>query len=321
MRFVIDSAEWRFDGQSASEVAEAIERLLDRLDVAAERGEGAAYSGDLEANPVYKEYSLWALFVPEHEFELPRYVLERLSVALSRMARWDADDDWPTLFDVETDGTTSCRPDIAWAHSRARAGHHVACLTLRDGAGKTTVRVGGQSQDIWFINNERGHREFFRFAVRAECRKWADFGPLAPSAWPGIHHFDGVWDRVLDMSEFRAWRDEVMRHLDILDEHGARAFGTGACGFDGCTCKTGGGRRHSDKQIQDALPLNISPESPTTMEKSLCVRQRTADGPPRLVFEWHSKTRRYSGRLHVHPPLVADPHRILLGIVAEHLDT
>jgi hypothetical protein len=72
MAFVIDGAEWQFDGWSEEDIEMALGRLLDRVTIAQGRRERVWMGDDLQTRSVLAGLSIWELWSPHCESTLER---------------------------------------------------------------------------------------------------------------------------------------------------------------------------------------------------------------------------------------------------------
>ncbi len=224
-----------------------------------------------------------------------------------------SDDDVVCLEVQLPDGARYFAPAVAWAATRTSQGHTVGCLTPtcsgRSGIHQVVLCDIAPSGplDVFFIAERTGVRELFRHAIVRERADLPAFTTLAPHAYPELSFADGALRGCRDLSQpFVARRDEIMRHLAVLNDHGAAIFAA---------------RIHKD--IEDgfrAHKIDISPETSQTMHGSGCLQERTRRyGGKELVFEWHTKIERNIDRIYVHPPLHLPDGPVIVGIIHAHL--
>ena len=306
---------------SSSDADEAIDALLDLVDICLSRDEEVTAGRDLydalTSDGVTFEALAWGPDGVSPE------VRERLSVFLGRLNHWDDTHDWQEM-EVEVADETLLSPTIAWVHGRFIAGDDTACLTW-GGAhrGVHDVSVGGRHADLWFVGDERELIAFFRALLEVRETDDRTYPLYAPHAFPGLRFADGAWRGLRDFSApFKSLRAKVSAHLAVLSD-------------DGAWCFTAPGPAHlvSDFRLDDCGPIsekliadrfatrgvNISTEAAEVRKDEMCRRSRTATvGGQDYYCEWHTKFERHKDRIHIHPPAGGDP-RVIVGVFHRHL--
>lgn len=328
MRFVLEEASWSWDGTRRDDYIERIERLLDRLDVAHDRGELCATSSELLSQKILGASTLADLLWDQSlALSLPHEVSERLAPHFSAMHFWDEDTAWPAL-EVTIAGNDILSPSAALAHRRVTEGQATACLPLPGRwTGPLSVTVGGSAQQVHFVVDEGTHRAFFRDALQVERADEAGLEGLAPHAFPDTFFLNGIWDglRHFDGGYGRV-RDTLHNLLAVLDDHGAWVF----------TDETGrlSPAEPRPKEVAKRLPitnqlierrfggfgLDIAPENPDVHADGRCRRAREkALGDTTLYCEWHFKFQPHINRAHLHAPVPESDHKIIVAIFRDHL--
>ena len=154
-RFVLDESSWAgvAGRRSAVALTDAVERLVERLDVARERGEEVAKHRDYYVADLGGKVGLFSvLFEPDCPVELDRDLAFRLVLALDRAHEFD--DSALVDYDATIDGEAGFAPGVSWAHACCRAGRQVAVLPLpheERRVGRVPVTVAGETLDICFV--------------------------------------------------------------------------------------------------------------------------------------------------------------------------
>lgn len=74
MSFVVDSAEWSFDGWSSDKANEILEAFLARIETATARKEQVWIGDDLQSRSVHGELDLWSLRASDSPLQIsPKY--------------------------------------------------------------------------------------------------------------------------------------------------------------------------------------------------------------------------------------------------------
>ena len=319
-RFVLDEFSWAgaARAESAEVLTDAIGHLLERLDVARDRGEGVVKHTDYYWTDLGDGVQLYSLlFEPGCPVRLDRDFLERLALALDRTNEFD--DSTLTEYDGAIDGTVRFAPGLAWAHVSCREGHHVAAFPLPLGegpVGQVTVTVGDVVQEIFFVAEESQHVEFFRSVITLENTGEAGFERLARSAFPALEWADGIWRGLRDFSRpYIEVREELVRCLGGLSDHGAACFDNFRAGDPqqlATFLSARVGARTSDENGATKR------HAPSRQDRTR--RHRSID----KTFWWHVKLRPDVDRIHFlyEPPSTgpagSSTSRIVVGLFKDH---
>ena len=135
MAFVVDGAEWDFNGWTTEEVVGAIEALIARVWTARDRDEVVWIGDDLQTRPVLSDRDLWSLLSPDAPIMLPSELGQELAAWLGSAPRYLDEEPWPdwvleTLIQVNV-LPAQLNSDQAWAHHHVRMGRSVACLGIK----------------------------------------------------------------------------------------------------------------------------------------------------------------------------------------------
>lgn len=329
MSFVVDGAEWRFDGWTAEEVFTALDKLLARVHKARERDEMVWIGEDLQSRPMLGTLDLWSLCSDAAPIRLSVELTQELSAWLAKAPQYLDEKEWPEGFaDDNTvriaENPSEANADVAWAHHHIRAGRAVACLGMkRAGPVKTTTSKG--SALVYWVQDENTHRLFWRDAIRIEgdCKETLE--RLAPHAFPDLYFHDGVWSGMQKLGGgYAASRDRIRHYLSALDDGGRWAFtfpppalSRGeACGPDSTARPT---NQIIERRFQ-GMDLDMAPENPNVYADRVCREAREIlVGGRALYCEWHGKLEGHRNRIHVHPPVPQSNDKVVIGIIHEHL--
>lgn len=328
MRFVLEESSWRWSGSDPGSYAGRIDQLLERLDVARQRGEPFAASSELTRQQIFEDWTLVDLmWQKESPLGLPHEIREELAVVLGRMHWWDEGDEYPAVFDVEIDGQRYSSPGAALCCERVHSGRATACLALPGGmSGPRGVHAGTVVAQVHFVTDERTHRAFFRDALDVERVDERRLQELAPHAFPAIWFLDGVWRGLRDFEGgYERARGNLHRLLATLDDYGAWAFTdtTGRLSPQEAGPSAGKEQPVTDKLIEQRFVgwgLRVAPEKPNVRADKLCreARERMLGGQARYC-EWHFKLEANVNRVHIHGPLAESENKIIVAIFADHL--
>ena len=328
MAFVVDGAEWDFNGWTTEEVVGAIEALIARVWTARDRDEVVWIGDDLQTRPVLSDRDLWSLLSPDAPIMLPSELGQELAAWLGSAPRYLDEEPWPdwvleTLIQVNV-LPAQLNSDQAWAHHHVRMGRSVACLGIKRSGPHTTVSRLGSATVHW-VANEATNRAFWRAAINDEGSSAETLERLAPHAFPALYFHTGVWQELRNFAGgYLAARAELQRYLAALDDHGAWAFtfpppalALGeAAGPDGDALPT---NQVIERRFR-GLNLNMAPENPDVRADSKCRRAREITVGDKILYcEWHGKLEPHRNRIHVHPPVPESNEKIVIAKFHEHL--
>ena len=317
-RFVLDESSWATaTGTDARVLSNAIEHLLERLDVARERNEGVVRHADYHEAALGDGVQLFsALFEPACRVQLDHDLAERLRLALDRAIEFD--DSELDSYDAAFEGSVRLAPGVAWAHACCTRGGQRAVLPLPLGGvprGRVSVTVADTTIDLFFVTDESEHVDFFRSVILQENADEATFERLAQSAFPALAWADGVWHGLGHFSRpYIEVREELVRCLGGLGDHGAACFH---------------GHSADPRRLSGVLSARVGSEtsdengrtkgySPSRRDRTR--RHRGID----KVFWWHVKLRPNVDRIYFlyEPPSVGAPWpeygRIVVGLFKDH---
>ena len=285
-RFVLDESSWAAATGAIPEVlSDAIERLLERLDVARIRGETVVmHAGYYETDLGDGVQLCSALFETGCRVQLDRDLAFRLFSALDRINEFD--DSELDEYDAGFEGKVRFAPGVVWAHASCSERRHIAVLPLPLGEvplGWVPVTVGDATLEIVFVAGESQHVDFFRSVIARENADEAEFGRLARSAFPALEWADNIWRGLRDFSRpYIAVRDELVSCLGGLSDHGAGCFHEHRAGDP----------RHLANVLSARVGAETSDENGRTKDHRPSRRDRTRRhrGIDK-VFWWHVKLR------------------------------
>ena len=311
-RFVLDESSWSgaTEASLVGALADAIERLLERLDAARDRDESVVKHENYYETDFGDGVRLYAsLFDPRCPVRLDRDLTNRLITALDRANAFD--DSQLTQYDAEFHGDVRFAPGVVWAHTSCREGHHVAVLPLPLGevpVGKVAVAVADATLQIFFVGGESQHVDFFRSIVALENADEAKFERLARSAFPALDWADNVWSGLGHLSRpYIEVRDKLVRCLGGLSDHGAACFREFQVSDP----------RQLARCLSAKIGAKTSDENGATKQYPQSRRDRTRRhcGIDK-VFWWHVKLQPTTDRIHF---LYEPPSASLAGSSGSHI--
>ena len=317
-RFVLDESSWAgATGAIPRVLSDAVQRLLERLDVARVRGEGVVRHTDYYLTDLGGDVQLFSLLFDDGcRVQLDHDLTQWLQLTLDRVEEFDKTE--LVECEAEFEGKVRFAPGVAWAHAAFSKRHHVAVLPLPLGdmpLGPVPVIVAGATREIAFVAEESQHVGFFRSVIALENANEAEFARLAPSAFPALEWADNIWRGLRDFSRpYIAVRGELVCYLGGLSDHGARCFHDHA----------------ADRSVlSDILSVHVGTatvdENGRTKQhrpSKLC-RTRHHRGVDK-VFWWHVKLRPNVDRIYFrHEPQSGSSHlpehgHIVVGLFKDH---
>ena len=317
-RFVLDESSWAGATEAAPGVlSDAVQRLLERLDAARDRGEVVVRHTDYYATDLGAAVQLFSLLFDQGcRVQLDHDLTQWLRLTLDRVSVFD--ETGLVEYKVEFEGKVRFAPGVAWAHAACSKRHRIAVLPLPIGEvplGPVPVIVAGATCDLAFVAEESQHVGFFRSAIALENADEAAFARLARSAFPDLEWADNIWRGLRDFSRpYIAVRGELVRYLGGLSDRGARCFHDHAA---------------EPGVLSDRLSVHVgtatSDENGRTKQhrpSRLC-RTRHHCGVDK-VFWWHVKLRPNVDRIYFrHEPQSGNSHlpehgRIVVGLFKDH---
>ena len=270
-RFVLDESSWAgaIEASLVGALADAVERLLERLDAARDRDEPVVKHENYYETDLGDGVQLYApLFDPHCPVRLDRDLTNRLITALDRANAFD--DSQLTQYDAEFHGKVRFAPGVIWAHTSCREGRHVAVFPLPLGevpVGKVPVAVAGATLEIFFVAGESQHVDFFRSVIALENADEEKFERLARSAFPALDWADNVWRGLGHLSRpYIEVRDKLVRCLGGLSDDGAACFhefrSSGPTVNWRASCRPRSARK---PRMRMALPSSILSQSETVL--------------------------------------------------------
>lgn len=328
MSFIVNGADWAFDGMAPEKVAALIEQALEFIAISSERGEEVAVCDDFQTRPMYGTSILWELFSPNGPLQLHRELSEELVAWLGKAPRYADADPWPLGFGGNAvsvaSGSPEANAEIEWVHFAVREKNAVACLTLGKAKIVTTTTPTG-SAVVHFVSDEMSRKTFWRDAVVLVGNDLEALKLYASHAYPNLHFVDNVIDNADKLAGgYSASRDRVKKTLAALDEWGAWVF---TCPPPAITPSEGSppdpDALPSNQLIQRrlaGLKLEAAPEKPNVGLDRICREAReTVLGGQVLYCEWHVKLEPHRNRIHFHAPVSVSANKVVIGMIDEHL--
>lgn len=171
--FVVNGADWRFDGMSVQDVYGQVDRFLTLVADARRSGDKVWIGDDFQRRPMLEDEDLWSLVVRNGRLALDDQLLQELTAWLMQAPLYLDEEAWPDGTE-ETDITIGLEPaisnpDVAWVHHSVRAGERRGVLSLaQSGPIHTTTALG--TADVFFALTPSDHQLFWRTILRQSPR-------------------------------------------------------------------------------------------------------------------------------------------------------
>lgn len=327
MAFVVDGADWNFDGWTSAQIQDVIESFLERLDGAVERSEKVWIGDDLQTRSVFGMRDLWSLRDVASGIQLDEGVWQELAAHLGRSPRYLDEPNWPPGLDdiclTIGDDPPADNVDVAWVHHSVRSGSAVACIGLARRGRILTASSQGQT-DLHWIFDSASKAEFWRAAIVIEGNSQTDFKRLAHRAYPDLHFYADVLEDAKDfMGGYYANVEEMKRYLAVLNDHGHWVFATPPPAENRSDAISESKDAPPSQLVQrrfELLGLVVAPENPDVYRDNHCrtARQVELNGKT-LYCEWHCKLQAHQNRIHFHAPVPESNNKVVVAIFAQHL--
>lgn len=315
VRFVLDESSWQTTSTCADLLPAAVEALVHRMEIAAERAELVSrHSGFYETDLGHALKLFSVLFELDCPLKLDRDLGERLRLALDRTGSFD--DAELSSYDAFFAGSLRLAPGVAWAHARHGQRHAVAVLPLQldfGVRGQLAVSVEGTIWQLHFVTSDEEHLEFFRNVFKIETTPSSSFEEVARSAFPELSWADDVWSGLNDFSKpYRDIRADLVDHLSVLNDHAATLFSE----------LLAASADEIGKRLK-ALGAEASDENGETKKYAPSRRDHTRrfEGVE-ITFWWHTKIQPHVDRIYFtyQSRGVRSGGRIVVGIFKDHCD-
>ena len=329
MSYVLDMQEWQLDSWNAQEITDALEGLLDFLDLAKERGETVWLGRHVNNTKVYGERSFWELFDRELGLGLSNDLIQEFSGHFNSAIYYDDDEDtWPAKFSdmasVSVNGEVALdNLDVLWAFCLTNSRQACACVGLGR-EGPTQVSSDGAQTTIHWVWLEGSRVSFWRDALLVHGDSVDELRNLAPRAYPNLYFNDRVW-RGCDSLRggYRTHSAELRRYLDIFNDFGFWVFKGGPPDINypqrAVYCEDLPSAQLIERRFAH-LNLAMAPENPNVEANENCRLARTFDLNGRSLYcHWHGKLQAWINRIHIHGPVAESDNKLVIGFVADHL--
>ncbi|MGQ0565574.1 MAG: hypothetical protein ACT4OK_10955 [Gemmobacter sp.] len=328
MTFIVNGAEWDFNGMDAIDAERLIDRVLEFVYVSVDRGEEVLIGDEFQTRPMHGAFTLWDLFGEESPLHLRRELAQELTAWLLRAQRYADVHEWPigmedTMISVGGAPTTQ-NEDLAWVHYCLRSGIPTACVTLGANQVAATTTATG-SVDVHFVGDDFGRKHFWRSAITLVGDSLNNLLRYASRAYPDLHFVGNVLSDADHLSGgYLASRHRLRSALAVLDDWGRWVFthppptispeDTGPVSSDA---------RPSNQIIEHRFArfgLDAAPENPNVRGHRVSREARETElGGRTLYCEWHVKLEPHRNRIHFHAPVPESRGRVVVGMIHEHL--
>jgi hypothetical protein len=325
--FVVDGADWAFDGLSSESVQGKLDQLLATFGRATARGETVWIGDELQTKPVLGQLDVWQLWSAESPVQIEPEVCQELAAYLGRFGRYADDVNWPptfgTDFAVQVGGVSIENPDVSWAHHSQLCNRFVACI----GTGQARVEAVSSlhgTTDIHWVVDDASQSKSWRSAIGMLGGTLAALESLAPHAYPNLYfHGDSLRDaRHLD-GGFTANRNALLKHLEVLDDFGEWILCSPPPALspdEPIGDETGAPSNQTIQRRFIGFGLDVAPENPNVWNDPRCRAAREISLHDRKLYcEWHCKLEPHRNRIHIHRPVEETGNRVIIAIIHPHL--
>ncbi len=328
MAFIVNGADWYFDGMSAEEVEALIDHALAFVEVSVDRGEKVWIGDDFQTRPMYGGRSIWDLFADNSPIRLPGEISQELAGWLSKAHYYADVDEWPDgaedVFISIGETTPVDNADVAWVHHCIRASIPAASFTLGATALSDTTTAAGVAT-LHFVGDEIGRRRFWRDVIVLEGDGLESLVRNSPHAYPALLFADGVLRHVDRLSGgYPASRQRVQTALAALDDWGHWVFTWPPPAIspqEGPPLDADA--RPGNLLIQNrfaGVGLTAAPENPDVWKDRVSREARQTILAARTLYcEWHVKLEPHRNRIHFHRPIPESGDKVVIGMIDEHL--
>ncbi|WP_303763897.1 hypothetical protein [Sphingobium yanoikuyae] len=328
MSFVVNGADWDFNGLTPDQARDLIDRALEFIETSRQRGEEVAVGDDFQTRLMHGEANLWDLFGKEAAFSLPNELSWELAAWLSRAPRYANSEVWPDGFgDGQITIGEACpldNLDVAWAHCATRGGQPTACLTLGDARIAVTT-MGTNVTDVHFVIDENSRTAFWRAAIILTGDSLGTLLRYAPHAYPALHFIDGVLNDAGRLAGgYSASRQRIQVTLATLNDWGHWVFTWPPPALmPGEATPINTDKLPTNQIIEHrfaGLHLDAAPENPDVRTRTGPRKAREATLAGRTLYcEWHIKLEGHRNRVHFHGPVPESDDKVVIGMIHEHL--
>lgn len=328
MAFVVNGADWRFDGMSNEEVENRIDDFLGFVEVSREREETVEIGEDFQYRNMLGELTLWEMFGECSDLSVSVEIQQEMAAWLGRTGCYLDRDNWPDGVDaieIEIGDDAACEnADVAWVHHCVRNGMITGCVTLQESClVDTKTRLG--EANLHFVRDEGSRKNFWREAISLDGDNAGSLISYASHAFPNIHFVDGVLGGVNRLSGgYLASRGLVKGALASLDDWGRWVFTSPPPAMTPEECPNANGGGHPSNQLIEnrfsGLGLDAAPENPNVKADRVSREAReTVLRGCKLYCEWHIKLEPHRNRIHIHAPVPESDEKVVVGMIDEHL--
>ena len=313
IRFVIDESSWRFDQMTPLSCSEALDQLLDQIELALEQGHGVCYSEELFHQRVWQEKMFYDLLDPDCGFHISREISERLSSIIYKLPMWqDLPAPQAVNAEIQINSKLVQAASIVWAAQQTLNSQNnaVAALILPTchAAGCHTVSLVADSVSVWLVAERDSYQGFFRWLILTTSKNPAELAQWAHSAFLQLDFYADALSGIKSMEKpYKELVGDLVRHLAALSDHGKAIFSQN---WEDAPARFG------------QYGVDMSMENGKTKRNKDARDDRTKiHNGKEVVFWWHSKLERHQNRIHFYPNDAANTGRILVGIFCKHLRT
>lgn len=328
MSFVVNGADWNFNGMDPAEAEELIDRALAFIETSRDRAEEVSVGDDFQSRPMHGVATLWDLFSDASSYSLSRELSQELSAWLMRAPRYADTYDWPAGFEDANISIAGEPPivneDVAWVHYSIRSGVPTALLALRT-SGVICTNTASGNADVHFVFEELCRTRFWRDMIILDGDRAESLFRFASRAYPDLHFVDGVLAGAEHLAGgYLASRQRVRHALEVLNDWGFWTFTCAppalAPGEAPPPDPNANPTNHVIELRFTGFGVTAAPENPNVRGHRVSREAReTVLSKRKLYCEWHIKLQLHQNRIHFHGPVPESGNKVVIGMIHEHL--
>lgn len=328
MAFIVNGADWRFDGMSNEDVVDRIDGFLGFVEISREREETLEVGDDFQCRTMFGDLTLWEMLGACSDLTFSMELRQEMAAWLGRTGYYLDWGDWPNgadVIEIEIADDSECEnADVAWVHHCVRNGMIAACVSLQEGGQvETKTRLG--TATLHFVRDEGSRKAFWREAITLDGDNADSLIRHASHAFPNIHFVESALENVNRLAGgYLASRGLVKDALASLDDWGKWVFTSPPPAMTPAECPNANdGGVPSNQLIENrfsGLGLEAAPENPNVRaDRASREARETILGDRTLYCEWHIKLEPHRNRIHIHAPVPESGEKVVVGMIDEHL--
>lgn len=328
MTFVVNGAEWDFTGQSSALAEQTIERVLEFISDSADRNQDVMIGDDFQTRPMLGALTLWELFSSDAPIDLPGELSQELASWLNCAPCYADVEEWPDGMEDSQiaigNGQPNSNEDLAWVHYHLIANVPMAVLSIKRSQTLDTTSAHG-CVPVNFVSDDEARKQFWRTAIPISGDNLNSLLFYADRAYPDLYFVDGSIEGANHLDGgYLASRKLLQNALATLNDHGSWVFNTPPPMLTPQEAQIEGATGQPSNQLIEqrfrGFNCNSAPEKPNVRLNRTCREAREVVVNQRTLYcEWHIKMQGHRNRIHFHAPVSESGHKVVIGVIHEHL--